>query len=474
MNSIDVFPFTKHSYWSLHGTREYQGKLWNAYLGPAFGVDNHLLMLSRQSDTIVLHVIGDQPPVELWRGDVLDGYDFALLGHCIERYRVGYCEHNRIDPKCDLRREIAPARNGKPAEYRLLQNVPELDRYFIKKRIWRRLPISLAFEVTKQRFIHYEGEAFLFPKSGKAGDVATGGFSTLFGLEGWIDYLAGPMPARGVGYRLAWLYAGFGRVNFDDLLEHGLRWQDRRAGEKRSSMQWLTLNDKKIGRLRKARSDRLRYLDAKVVDHESHFVFMTNSGQLNAGRNLQQCIEKTSALAGNETSKTTSVDIFPFTATTYWSYDNGWSYQEQSWSAYAGPYFGNRNNLVMLNNEDCTVVLHYIGHHPPVELWRGHILNVDDFEILVDHIECYRRRYCELNGIDPWQNFEQEIVAAQHGLPIEYLRLQFVPYLERRMATQEVDKAQFRAITTGGRLMAQKLDVCVEQTSSLVGKAAPP
>ena len=82
MNSIDVFPFTKHSYWSLHGTLEYQGKLWNAYLGPAFGVDNHLLMLSRQSDTIVLHVIGDQPPVELWRGDVLDGYDFALLGHC--------------------------------------------------------------------------------------------------------------------------------------------------------------------------------------------------------------------------------------------------------------------------------------------------------------------------------------------------------------------------------------------------------
>lgn len=163
----------------------------------------------------------------------------------------------------------------------------------------------------------------------------------------------------------------------------------------------------------------------------------------------------------------TSVDIFPFTANTYWSYDNGWGYQDQHWSAYAGPYFGPDNHLVLLNNEDGTVVLQYIGRYPPVELWRGEVLTAFDFGLLVRNIEDYRLAYCERFGIDPRRNFEHEIVLAQHGEPVEYRCLRFVPEPSGAMSPEE--DARFRLMTQGGRLATLGVQGCVEETGAMYG-----
>ena len=100
----------------------------------------------------------------------------------------------------------------------------------------------------------------------------------------------------------------------------------------------------------------------------------------------------------------------------YFSYDNGWTFDNQSWDSYCGPYFAAGSFLVLLRRASLVLVLHWFPRPEiPKELFRGELLDAQELEDLMRKIEVYRTEYCVINGIDPEVDVESDLVRRQNG-----------------------------------------------------------
>lgn len=119
-------------------------------------------------------------------------------------------------------------------------------------------------------------------------------------------------------------------------------------------------------------------------------------------------------------------DIFPLLEGTYWGYDNGYNYDNESWSAYSGPYFRKEDHLLLLQNRYRTVLLHYRG--TDIRLVREtRIMNESELRELLIEAEKYRLEYCAKNEIDPTRNIEYDLICEQQGIPVSFMALEGIP-----------------------------------------------
>jgi hypothetical protein len=109
-----------------------------------------------------------------------------------------------------------------------------------------------------------------------------------------------------------------------------------------------------------------------------------------------------------------SIDIFEFMKdVARWSYDNGWQYNGQSWDAYRGHVYARGNYLVMLNQKQGTVVLHYEDGKPR-ELWSGQINERDEFDRLVQFLKDYDQQYRVQHNLHPTYDYERDLLREYH------------------------------------------------------------
>ena len=82
-----------------------------------------------------------------------------------------------------------------------------------------------------------------------------------------------------------------------------------------------------------------------------------------------------------------------YAAKSGWGYDNGWTYQDKLWDAYAGTLFGKGDHLVMLRDRHARLlVVHYIDDQA-TEVWSGQVDTQEDFDKVIKHIGHYTNEY---------------------------------------------------------------------------------
>lgn len=121
-------------------------------------------------------------------------------------------------------------------------------------------------------------------------------------------------------------------------------------------------------------------------------------------------------------------DLFNFQAMGYFSYDNGYKYNDKYYDAYSGPYLGDRNHLVLLCDVHESLVVHYCDPKP-LEIFKGIIENQEDYLLMLKIVERYRYQYCISKEIDPNRDIEWDLINIQNNSPESYRKLELIPEL---------------------------------------------
>ncbi len=120
---IDLFEFQKLGYFGYDNGYNYQNKSYDAYSGPFFEKNSHIVLLCNKEGSIVVHYEHDKRH-EIFRGIISSQEEYTKMLMIVEKYRKKYCIKNGIDPRRDIESDLINIQNKKTIVYKELQHIP--------------------------------------------------------------------------------------------------------------------------------------------------------------------------------------------------------------------------------------------------------------------------------------------------------------------------------------------------------------